>query len=180
MFPATNSLPRSSLPSGSRFDDSTSCVTNLPSAMDRVREVAHVIEDRVRCMLAPDGPSIAQLRVLVVDDNPDAADALAAVLELVGCLTRPCYDGWSAIHTVEAFEPHVCLLDLVMPDLGGLELAARLKVWAGDRQMLLIATTALGDEQARKRSAIAGFHSHFVKPVDVPSLINAISRLWKT
>lgn len=156
----------------------TSSVAILSSALDRVRETAHVIEDRVRCLLTPDGPSIAELRILAVDDHPDAADSLVAVLELVGCTARACYSGWSALDAAEEFEPHVCLLDLMMPDLSGLELGARLKVWAGDRPVLLIATTALGDDQARARTAVAGFHCHLTKPVDAQMLLTTISQLW--
>jgi len=154
-------------------------VAVLSSALDKVRQTARQIEDRVRCLLAPDGRSIEQLRILVVDDHPDAADALVAVLEIVGCSARPCYSGWSALEAVEDYAPDVCLLDLVMPDLGGFELAARMKVWAGDQPLLLIATTALGDDNSRARSAVAGFHCHLTKPVDAETLISTISRLWK-
>jgi CheY-like chemotaxis protein len=151
----------------------------LSSALTRVRETAHSIEDRVRTLLTPDGPSIAELRILVVDDHPDSADSLVAVLEIVGCTARACYGGWSALDAIEEFDPQVCLLDLMMPDLGGLELGARLKVWAGDRPLLLIATTALADDQSRARTAIAGFHCHLIKPVDASTLLGAISRLWR-
>ena len=160
-------------------DRGSTAVGIYSSALSRVRETAHTIEDRVRNLLAPDGPSIAQLRILAVDDHPDAADSLVEVLELVGCKARACYGGWSALDAVEEFQPHVCLLDLMMPDMGGFELGARLKVWADDRPLLLIAVTALADEQSRVRSAIAGFHCHLTKPVDVQVLLATISRLWK-
>jgi two-component system OmpR family response regulator len=148
------------------------------SALSKVRETSHSIEDRVRNLFTPDGPSIAELRVLAVDDHPDAADSLVAVLELVGCTARACYSGWSALDVIEEFEPQVCLLDLMMPDLGGLELAARLRVWAGHRPLLLIAVTALGDEATLRRAAVAGFDWHTTKPVDVQELLGTISRLW--
>jgi CheY-like chemotaxis protein len=162
-------------------DDTTehSAVGIYSSALSKVRETAHIIEDRVRNLLAPDGSSIAQLRILVVDDHPDSADSLVEVLELVGCKARACYGGWEALGAFEEFQPHVCLLDLVMPDMGGFELGARLKVWAGDRPLLLIATTALSDDQSRVRSSIAGFHCHMTKPVDVQVLLATIARLWK-
>ena len=160
-------------------DEAATSAGILSSALTRVRETAHSIEDRVRSLLTPDGPSIAELRILVVDDHPDAADSLVAVLELVGCTALACYGGWSALDAVEEFKPDVCLLDLMMPDLGGLELGARLKVWAGNQPLLLIATTALGDEQSRIRTSVAGFHCHLSKPVDAATLLAAISRLWK-
>jgi CheY-like chemotaxis protein len=143
----------------------------------RIRQTANSISDRVRRALTPAGAEFAPLRVLVVDDHPDAADALAAVLELLGCPVRACYDGESALAEAADFRPHVCLLDLVMPVMDGLELAARLKERAGPRPLMLVATTALGDLEARTRTAVAGFHYHLTKPVDVVRLIEALTRL---
>jgi CheY-like chemotaxis protein len=89
--------------------------------------------------------------VLCVDDNKDAADLLAAVLAMLGCEARACYDGPSALAAVGAFRPDACLLDLV-------------------------ATTALGDLEDRTRTALAGFHYHLTKPVDPPALLAALGR----
>jgi CheY-like chemotaxis protein len=159
-------------------DEPARSVAIYSSALDQIRRTSHSIENRVRDLLTPEGPSIADLRVLAVDDHPDAADSLVAVLEVVGCEARACYGGWSALDAAAEFEPHVCLLDLMMPDLGGLELAARLRVLAGGRPLLLIAVTALGDEATVRRAAVAGFDWHLTKPVDVPELLATISRLW--
>src|SRR5262245_36206983 len=116
-------------------------------ALAKVKKTARAIEDRVRRVLTPDGAELAQLRVLVVDDHPDAADSLAAVLDLLGCPVRVCYNGLSALAVADEFRPHVCLLDLMMPGMDGLELAARLRVQAANRPTLLVATTALGDAE---------------------------------
>ena len=145
--------------------------------LDRVKEIARGIEGRVRHALNPTDAPVTQLRILVVDDHPDAADSLAAVLELVGCRVRSSYDPMAALVAASEFEPHVCLLDLMMPTMDGLELASRLKARAGSRPLLLIATTALGDWEARTRTALAGFHHHLTKPIDIPALIEAIGRL---
>jgi two-component system OmpR family response regulator len=145
----------------------------------KVHDTARSIEDRIRRVLLPPDSAIATLRFLVVDDLPDAADALAAVLELLGCSVRSCLDGWSALRIAEEFDPQVCLIDVRMPGMDGLELAARLKVWATNRPLLLIATTALSQPTDRERTALAGFHEHLVKPVDIPTLIEAITRLWE-
>jgi CheY-like chemotaxis protein len=145
--------------------------------LDRVKEVAREIKDRVRHALNPRDTPVTQLRVLVVDDHPDSADSLAAVLELVGCPVRACYDGRSALAVAAEFEPHVCLLDLMMPEMDGLELARHLKARAGSRPLLLIATTALGEWDMRTRTALAGFHHHLTKPIDIPTLVDAITRL---
>lgn len=145
--------------------------------LDRVREIARGIEGRVRHVLNPTDAPLTQLRILVVDDHPDSADSLAAVLELLGCPVRSCYDGASALAVAAEFEPHVCLLDLMMPTMDGLELAAHLKARAGSRPLLLIATTALGDWEARTRTALAGFHHHLTKPINIQAMVEAITRL---
>src|SRR5262245_28281783 len=75
--------------------------------IDRVKAIARSIEDRVRHALKPADAEVIPLRVLVVDDHPDAADSLAAVLELLGCPVRACYDGTTALAVAKDFQPHV-------------------------------------------------------------------------
>jgi len=145
--------------------------------LSRVKQIARGIEGRVRHALNPSDAPLTQLRIMVVDDHPDSADSLAAVLELLGCPVRACYDGATALAVAAEFEPHVCLLDLMMPTMDGLELASQLKARAGSRPLLLIATTALGDWEARTRTALAGFHHHLTKPVNVQTMLEAITRL---
>jgi CheY-like chemotaxis protein len=140
--------------------------------LDEAREVARRVGDRVRRMLPPPPP----LRVLVVDDHPDAADALAAVLDLLGHEVRVCYDGPSALATAHDFRPDVCLLDLMMPRMDGVELAGLLRTGAGRRPMLVVATTALGTLESRTLTAVAGFHYHLVKPVESADLVAALDR----
>ncbi len=144
-------------------------------ALSRVKQAANSIADRVRQALTPEG--FRPMRVLVVDDHPDAAEALAAVLDLLGCPVRACYSGLAALAMAEAFEPQVCLLDLKMPGMDGLELASRLRAWSAGRPLLLVATTALGDAEMKARTARAGFHYHLTKPVDASTLIDALSKL---
>ena len=136
-------------------------------SVSRVKQAANSIADHVREALTTDG--FVPVRVMVVDDHPDAADALAAVLELLGCPVRTCYSGASALAVAETFNPQVCLLDLMMPEMDGLELAARLKDRSAGRPLLLVATTAFGDAETQARTALAGFHYHLTKPVDDPN-----------
>ena len=145
--------------------------------LERVKSTARSIEDRVRRALTPASTEIVPLRILVVDDHTDSADSLADVLELLGCPVRACYNGLSALAVAEEFQPHVCLLDLMMPGMDGLELAARLRTQAAGRPLMLVATTALGDLEIRTRTAIAGFHYHLTKPVDISTMIETISHL---
>ena len=166
------------IPDSPRDDDTPPAGTDF-SVYKRIRQAAESIEERVRQALIPPGSAIATLRFLVVDDEPDAAEALAAVIELLGCSVLTCYDGESALTAAAKFEPHVCLLDLKMPEMNGLELANRLKEMFTDKPQLLIAVTAFGDPHTKALAVLSGFHHLMVKPVDVPSLIEAVTELWK-
>jgi CheY-like chemotaxis protein len=148
-----------------------------PSAIRRVHEAARAITGRVRQALLPGEAEFPPLRALVVDDHPDTAESLARVLELLDCPTVACHDGRSALEAAAGFRPQVCLLDLVMPKMGGLELAARLREQAGGRAMLLVAVTALGAAEVRAATALAGFHAHLTKPIDAAELIRVLARL---
>jgi two-component system OmpR family response regulator len=119
------------------------------------------------------------LRVLVVDDYPDSADFLAKFLICHGHIVQVCYEGAAALVTALQFHPHVCILDIAMPGMDGLELAARLKVDVGMTPLVLIAITAYGEWEIRTQTAIAGFHYHFAKPVDLQALAEAITDLGK-
>lgn len=144
--------------------------------LGRAKELARSIGGRVRETLRATGREAPPLRVLVVDDNRDAADALAEVLELLGCDTRACYCGSAAVEAATGFRPDACLLDLAMPGMDGIELSRRLRAVSGSRPLLLIATTALGSPDDRTQTALAGFHYHLIKPVDTPTLFEALRR----
>jgi CheY-like chemotaxis protein len=112
-------------------------------------------------------------RILVVDDNRDAADTLTMVLELAGHEVRTAYDGINALQLAEAFRPKVMLLDLGMPHMDGYQTARQIRDQSWSHSMVLVALTGWGQEQDRRRTREAGFDHHFVKPVDP----QAISRL---
>jgi CheY-like chemotaxis protein len=128
-------------------------------------------------VLLPAGIEFQPLRVLVVDDHPDAAESLAAVVELLNCPVRSCHNGPTALAVAAEFRPQVCLLDLAMPEMDGLELAVRLREQAGAQPLLLVATTARGDIEARTQTALLGFHEHLLKPIDSARLIETLARL---
>ena len=109
-------------------------------------------------------------RILVADDNRDAADSLAFMLRLVGHEVRIAYDGQQAIDMAEAFRPALALIDIGMPRLNGYETARRLRAKPYGETMLLIALTGWGQADDRNRSLAAGFDHHIVKPVD-PSML---------
>ncbi len=109
-------------------------------------------------------------RVLVVEDNADAAESLASLLTLEGFDVRAAHDGLTAIHLARSFRPEVVLLDIGLPGMDGYEVARRLRQEDGLKQALLVALTGYGQDQDRRRSAEAGFDHHLVKPVS-PSLL---------
>jgi two-component system OmpR family response regulator len=118
------------------------------------------------------------LRVLCVDDNPDFADSIMDLLEMLGYEARASYDGPSALANAEIFAPNICLIDLNMPGMDGDVLAIRLRE-AGNRA-ILIAVTAMSNEESCLRIAAAGFDLHLDKPVDLFRLPTAINALWQT
>lgn len=120
-------------------------------------------------------PAESILRVLCVDDNRDAADTLGILLELVGFEARVCYDGKTALQAAEEFRPDAAILDLSMPGMTGDELGRLLRERPWARQIPLVALTALGDEEARRRTTAAGFDLHLTKPVSPDRLANVLA-----
>jgi CheY-like chemotaxis protein len=118
-----------------------------------------------------------QRRVLIVDDNVDAAESLARVLALSGHDVRTVYDGESGIEVVEVFSPDLVLLDLGMPRIDGYETARRIRRTPNGKQVLLVALTGWGQEQNRKQSRDAGFDQHLVKPADPQMLLQLLASI---
>jgi CheY-like chemotaxis protein len=106
---------------------------------------------------------LTALRVLVVDDNADAADSLAMLLRIMGHETRTAYGGPEALDVVREFGPDLVFLDIGMPHMNGYEVAQRL-LESGTDPPVLAALTGWGQEADRQRARDAGFHRHLVKP----------------
>ena len=109
-------------------------------------------------------------RILVVDDNRDAADSLAMLLGCEGYETRTAYTGRDAIAMATEFRPETCILDLGLPDLSGYEVARHLRQVPGLEPLRLIALTGWGQDEDRQRALAAGFDHHLTKPVDPAQL----------
>jgi two-component system OmpR family response regulator len=124
---------------------------------------------------APAGDAPPSLRVLCVDDFHDSADTLGALLRIYGCEVKVCYDGPTALALAPVFRPDVCVIDLTMPGMDGDELAARLRDCGLTPAPRLVAVTAMGDEDARRRTTAAGFDFHLLKPVDPDQLANIVT-----
>jgi PAS domain S-box-containing protein len=113
---------------------------------------------------------VARRRVLVVDDNIDAANSLAMMLKLVGNEVRLAYDGVEAVEAAAEYRPDVILLDIGMPTLNGYDACRRIREHPWGRKPFIVALTGWGQEEDKRRSRDAGFDSHVVKPVDLNAL----------
>jgi PAS domain S-box-containing protein len=115
------------------------------------------------------------LRVLVVDDNVDAAATLGMLLEACGYLVDVEHDSHRALERARRQRPDVALLDIGLPDMDGNELARRLRADAQTAAIVLVAVTGYGQEQDRRAAFAAGFDHHFVKPVDLDELARLLA-----
>jgi signal transduction histidine kinase len=114
-------------------------------------------------------PAVPPRRILVADDNRDAADSLGILLTQMGHVVRVVYDGQDAVDAVAAFAPEVALLDLGMPVMDGFDAARSIRERVGPR-VLLVALSGWGQEEDRRRAREAGFDDHVLKPVAVETL----------
>ncbi len=110
-------------------------------------------------------------RVLVVDDNADSAEVLAALLEQLGHQAHVAFDGKGALEQVRKLRPEVIFLDLALPDMSGFDVARRIRADASFAGTRIIGLTGFGSEEHRRRSTDAGIDDFVVKPVDVDALV---------
>jgi CheY-like chemotaxis protein len=115
-------------------------------------------------------PAPSGLRLLVVDDNQDAADSLAMLLRLQGHEVRVAYSGVAALEMTKTYRPDVVFLDIGMPGMDGYEVARRLRQQPGLEEVVLAALTGWGQQEDRRRTAEAGFNHHLVKPPEPQTL----------
>jgi signal transduction histidine kinase len=122
-------------------------------------------------------PAQARWRILVADDNSDALESLATLLELGGHEVFSASNGALALESAERHLPDIALLDIGMPKLDGYEVARRIRAQPWGRRITLVALTGWGQESDRRRSGEAGFDSHLVKPLDLDKLTELLERL---
>jgi PAS domain S-box-containing protein len=137
-------------------------IVRLPLSIEQIRIIS------TREHRAPD--SVCTLRVLIVDDNRDAADSLNLLLASMGQNVYVAYDGQSAIAAAKTFKPDVVLLDIGMPQMSGYDVARALRAGTGAANWALVAVTGWGQEADRERAKEAGFTHHFVKPISEEAL----------
>lgn len=114
------------------------------------------------------------IRVLIVDDNRDAADLLSDLVAQLGFLTSTAYDGYMALDAALSFDPHIVILDLGMPKFSGDEVATMLRQVKKLEHVYIIALTAWDDTKARALTSRTGFDMHLAKPLDFPALAAAL------
>ena len=124
-----------------------------------------------------------RVSVLVVEDNPDAATSLSLLLELSGYRVRVAATGRAALALAAAAPPDVVLLDILLPDIDGWEVARGLRTLGGRKRPLIVAVTGLGREDDCRRSDEAGIDLHLTKPVaprDLLAVLGRFARLMAT
>ncbi len=147
--------------------------------LPRAKEVAALTEpvaapEKIKALGA------AGVRVLVVDDNIDAATSLSYVLALAGYNTAVAHDGKRALEVAETMRPVIVLLDIGLPGMSGYEVARRLRAAPWGRDLRLIAVTGWGHESDRAKSLEAGFDAHLTKPIDPELLLQHIAQAVRT
>ena len=111
-------------------------------------------------------PGSVKRRVLIVDDNRDAAESLAAMVALLGGEARTAHDGPGGVEAAASFRPDVILLDIGLPGLDGYEACRRIRAAPWGKEICLVALTGWGNDRDRERAADAGFNLHLMKPAD--------------
>lgn len=132
--------------------------------------------ERVTASVAPaksEPATPVRRRVLIVDDNADAAESLGVLLSMYGHDTRVAHDGEAALEAASHFHPDIVFLDIGMPNLDGHETARRLRAQPGNESMVIVALTGWGQAEDRRRSKEAGFDHHLVKPAD-PAMVSKL------
>ncbi|HWO23265.1 MAG TPA: response regulator [Kofleriaceae bacterium] len=119
--------------------------------------------------------SLPGKRILLVDDNEDARELLAGLLELQGYRIEAASDAPGALDIAARFQPQIVVLDLGLPEVDGWELARRLRLLDGLAAVRIVALTGYGSERDRERSREAGIDVHLLKPVEISKLTESFS-----
>jgi CheY-like chemotaxis protein len=136
----------------------------------RLPRAAHDDKGDAAAPAAQPAAASAPRRVLIVDDNVDAAETLAMMLEILGQQTRQAHDGRKALAVASEFKPEVVFMDIGLPGLSGHEAAECMRKELGMTEAYLVALSGYGTEEDRRKSLFCGFDTHLVKPLDPAAL----------
>ena len=125
----------------------------------------------------PTASALPRLRIVVADDNKDAADSLHMLLQSLGQDVYTVYDGRTALHAVERLKPHIVMLDIGMPGMSGYEVAERVKALRDQDAPVLVAVTGWGQNADKEEAFKRGFNFHFTKPVSAVALREALEKV---
>lgn len=139
--------------------------------------VAPAMQNELCSMTESAATPLVQHRILVVDDNREAALSLALMLNLMGNDTRTAFDGLEALDLAQAYQPDVMLMDIGMPKLNGYDAARRIREQAWGKRTVLVAVTGWGQDADRRSSRDSGFDHHLVKPVEPEALETLLASL---
>jgi DNA-binding response OmpR family regulator len=146
---------------GSRFVVSLPSVHEAPARGSPVEPVARVSGEH---------------RVLIVDDNRDSANALAALLELHGHTCKIAYDGATALTLARTFRAEVGVIDIGLPDMSGFEVAQALRLGAGGAGLKLVALSGYSADEFKRNAQDAGFDHYFAKPLRIEELLGLLAQ----
>ena len=144
-------------------DQGSEFVVKLPVAIVQAQDF-----ERINSL--PAAASASSRRILIADDNEDAVESLAMMLNMMGNETRTAPDGLAALQVGESFAPEIVLLDIGMPKLNGYDAARRIRALPWGARLVLVALTGRSQDEDRRRSHEAGFDFHLVKPVEPAAL----------
>lgn len=159
MHNGTISAHSEGLGKGSEF------IMRLPVALAITEKCNNIMQEH-----SSQGPSLSGLRLLLVDDNKDAAVSLAMLLRLQGHEVHVAHTGVAALEMARSHQPHVIFLDIGMPGMDGYEVARRIRQLPGSEKIILAALTGWGQQEDRRRTSEAGFDHHLVKPPELKAL----------
>ena len=126
---------------------------------------------------APSSPSATGRRVLIVDDNRDAAESLGELLRMLDHEVELAFDGVEGVAAAERFAPELVLMDIGMPRLDGYGACAQIRARPWGAGMRIIAQTGWGQDDDKRRADAAGFDGHLVKPVEVDAILQLLDTL---
>ncbi|WP_189415915.1 hybrid sensor histidine kinase/response regulator [Cellvibrio zantedeschiae] len=117
-------------------------------------------------------------RILVVDDNIDAADTLSMLLEILGHEVKTTYNGFDALQVTASYQPELVLLDIGLPGMNGYEVAREIISNYPTNRPVLVALTGWGTEEDKQRAQEAGFDHHFTKPIEMEKITQLLNKIW--
>ncbi|MBV8741102.1 MAG: PAS domain-containing protein, partial [Sinobacteraceae bacterium] len=134
-----------------------------------------LIEDAPAAAIESSSAGTSTHKILIVDDNHDAADSLALLLQVEGHETQCSYSGAAAIEAFSSYEPSIVLLDIGLPGIDGYEVARQMRAKSGGTRVKIIALTGYGQPEDRERALQAGFDDHIVKPISAAAMSAALA-----